>query len=91
MTTGRLDPTLYLIADAGVCGPSAMPGIVAAAAANGTTMVQLRDKEGSTGRLVDTARELREVLITAKTTIQQILSEDAVPAEQEVPHVRAVN
>lgn len=62
MTTGRLDPTLYLIADAGVCGPSAMPGIVAAAAANGTTMVQLRDKEGSTGRLVDTARELREVL-----------------------------
>ena len=37
------------------------------------------------------ARELREVLITAKTTIQQILSEDAVPAEQEVPHVRAVN
>ena len=39
-----------------------MPGIVAAAAANGVTMVQLRDKEGSTGRLVDTARELCEVL-----------------------------
>ena len=62
MNVGRLNPSLYLIADAGVCGPSAMPGIVAAATANGATMVQLRDKDGSTGRLVEMARELRDTL-----------------------------
>jgi thiamine-phosphate pyrophosphorylase len=59
---GRLDLRLYCIVDAAVCGGRPLPEIARAAVAGGATIIQYRDKDAPTGRLVDTARAIRAAL-----------------------------
>lgn len=54
-----LDLTLYLIVDPRRCEGRAPLAVVEAAVAGGVTAVQLRDKQGSTRRLVHEARRLK--------------------------------
>src|SRR5258708_7540223 len=64
----RFDPSLYLIADAGlIADPGATAGrsidaVVAAAIAGGVTLVQLRDKLGTTREQLESARRLQDLL-----------------------------
>lgn len=54
-----LDLTLYLVVDPRLCAGRAPLDIVKAAVAGGATVVQLRDKQGSTRRLLAEARRLK--------------------------------
>ncbi len=56
----NLDLSLYLVVDPRLCRDIAE--VVEAAVDGGVTLVQLRDKQGATRRLVDQARVLKEVL-----------------------------
>jgi thiamine-phosphate pyrophosphorylase len=58
----RLDPTLYLVTDPGLCGGRSLSGIVAQAVRGGVTLVQLRDKQAEGKALLEQARALRRVL-----------------------------
>lgn len=58
----RLDLSLYLITDQGICAGSGLVETVMAAVRGGVTMVQLRDKHASDGELIDQARRLKAAL-----------------------------
>ena len=56
------DLSLYLVTDHPLSGGRDMAWIVREAAAGGVTMVQLREKECSTAKFIDLARELKRAL-----------------------------
>ncbi|MBB3190393.1 thiamine phosphate synthase [Halomonas cerina] len=58
----RLDLSLYLVTDRGLCAAHGLVETVAAAVRGGVTLVQLRDKHASDDELVDQARRLKAVL-----------------------------
>ena len=58
----NFDFSLYLVTDRPLAGGRDMAWIVREAVAGGATMVQLREKECSTGEFVTLARELKEAL-----------------------------
>lgn len=58
----QLDLATYLITDRELCGPRGVTAVVQAAIAGGVSIVQLRDPEAKTGRLVDEARALLRLL-----------------------------
>ena len=58
----NFDLSLYLVTDRPLAGGRDMAWIVREAVAGGATMVQLREKECSTGEFVTLARELKEAL-----------------------------
>jgi thiamine-phosphate pyrophosphorylase len=58
----QLDLATYLITDRALCGPRGVTAVVQAAIAGGVSIVQLRDPEAKTGRLVDEARALLRLL-----------------------------
>ncbi len=55
---GAPDYTLYLVTDGALARGRPLASVVSAAVAGGCTVVQLREKTGSTRRLLDVAREL---------------------------------
>jgi thiamine-phosphate pyrophosphorylase len=55
----RFDLSLYLIADPAIAGEDRLRAIVAAAAAGGVTLVQLRAKQLSTRAFLALARQLK--------------------------------
>jgi thiamine-phosphate pyrophosphorylase len=58
----QLDLVTYLITDRALCGSRGVTAVVQAAIAGGVSIVQLRDPEAKTGRLVDEARALLRLL-----------------------------
>jgi thiamine-phosphate pyrophosphorylase len=54
-----IDPTLYVILDRGVARGRDLLDLLAAAVAGGCRMVQLREKEWPSGRLLPLAEQLR--------------------------------
>lgn len=58
----RFDPSLYLIADPRATAERPIDAVVAAAVAGGATLVQLRDKLGTTREQLESARRLRALL-----------------------------
>lgn len=58
----RLDLSLYLITDPGLCAGHGLIETVVAAVRGGVTMVQLRDKQASDGEMIDQARRLKAAL-----------------------------
>ncbi|MGM0981901.1 MAG: thiamine phosphate synthase [Pseudomonadota bacterium] len=58
----RLDLSLYLITDRGLCSGLGLVETVMAAVRGGVTMVQLRDKHASDAELIDQARPLKAAL-----------------------------
>lgn len=58
----RLDLSLYLVTDPGLCAERGLEETVVAAVRGGVTLVQLRDKHASDGELIDQARRLKTAL-----------------------------
>lgn len=58
----RLDLSLYLVTDPGLCAERGMLETVVAAVRGGVTVVQLRDKHASDGEMIDQARRLKAAL-----------------------------
>ncbi len=58
----RLDLSLYLVTDPGLCASHGLEETVVAAVRGGVTLVQLRDKHASDGELIDQARRLKTAL-----------------------------
>ncbi len=58
----RFDLSLYLVTDPGMTARRGLLATVAAAVEGGVTLVQLRDKDGPAGALVEAARALRALL-----------------------------
>lgn len=58
----RFDLSLYLVLDPGLCARVGMVETARRAVAGGATMVQLRDKEATTDRMVETGRVLKSAL-----------------------------
>lgn len=58
----RLDLSLYLITDPGLCAGRGLTETVVAAVRGGVTVVQLRDKHASDGEMIDQARRLKAAL-----------------------------
>lgn len=58
----RLDLSLYLVTDPGLCANHGLEETVVAAVRGGVTLVQLRDKHASDGELIDQARRLKTAL-----------------------------
>ncbi|MGM0534931.1 MAG: thiamine phosphate synthase [Pseudomonadota bacterium] len=58
----RLDLSLYLVTDAGLCAYHGLEETVVAAVRGGVTVVQLRDKHAPDGEMIDQARRLKKVL-----------------------------
>lgn len=56
-----MDWSLYVITDAKLAGGRSHREVIQAAIAGGATVVQYREKEGSTRRLIEEARALREL------------------------------
>jgi thiamine-phosphate pyrophosphorylase len=54
----RFDPRLHLVVDPSARGPAGTAALVRTAVAGGVTVVQMRQKDGSTRELVDAARRL---------------------------------
>jgi thiamine-phosphate pyrophosphorylase len=57
-----VDLRLYALVDPQRAGAHALPELARAVAAGGATLVQLRDKSGSTRRMVEEARAIKAVL-----------------------------
>lgn len=72
------DLSLYLVLDPGLCAGIGMVETARAAMAGGVTMVQLRDKEADTKRLIETGRALKETL--AGTNAKLIVNDDVIAA-----------
>ena len=76
------DLALYLVLDPGLCGDRDRgPGMVETArlaVAGGVTLVQLRDKEGGTVRLIETGRALTSAL--ESSGVKLIVNDDAEAA-----------
>ncbi len=68
------DLSLYLVLDPDLCAAHGMVETARAAVEGGATMVQLRDKTGGTGRLVETGLALKAAL--AGTGAQLIVNDD---------------
>lgn len=58
----RLDLSLYLVTDPGLCAAAGLVETVMAAVRGGVTVVQLRDKHASDAEMVDQARRLKAAL-----------------------------
>ncbi|MGM0694227.1 MAG: thiamine phosphate synthase [Pseudomonadota bacterium] len=58
----RLDLSLYLVTDAGLCAHHGLAETVVAAVRGGVTVVQLRDKHAPDGEMIDQARRLKKAL-----------------------------
>jgi thiamine-phosphate pyrophosphorylase len=58
----KLDISLYVLVDPAVAGGKPLAALAAAAAKGGATLVQLRDKNGTTRRLIDEAAAIKQVL-----------------------------
>jgi thiamine-phosphate pyrophosphorylase len=58
----KLDISLYVLADPAVARGKPLDGLAAAAAKGGATLVQLRDKRGTTKRLIDEALAIKQAL-----------------------------
>ena len=58
----RFDLSLYLVTDPAMTAPRGLLATVAAAVAGGATLVQLRDKDGPAGVLIEAARALKAFL-----------------------------
>ncbi|TDR56959.1 thiamine-phosphate diphosphorylase [Halomonas ventosae] len=58
----RLDLSLYLVTDRGLCAADGLVETVMAAVRGGVTVVQLRDKHASDAEMVDQARHLKAAL-----------------------------
>ena len=56
-----MDYTLYLVTDAGLSRSRSLAEVVEAAIRGGVTMVQYREKAASTRRMLEEARELRQL------------------------------
>lgn len=72
------DLSLYLVLDPGHCAGIGMVETAREAVAGGVTMVQLRDKEADTKRLIETGRALKETL--AGTNAKLIVNDDVTAA-----------
>jgi thiamine-phosphate pyrophosphorylase len=58
----KLDISLYVLADPAVARGKPLDALVAAAAKGGATLVQLRDKSGTTRQLIDEALAIKQAL-----------------------------
>lgn len=56
-----VDWSLYVVTDSGLCGERPLAACVEAALRGGATVVQLREKQATTRRLVELGRALREL------------------------------
>lgn len=70
----RFDLSLYLVLDAELCGGAGMVETARAAVAGGVTMVQLRDKHGTTAGRIAAGRALKAAL--ASTGAMLIVNDD---------------
>jgi thiamine-phosphate pyrophosphorylase len=68
------DLSLYLVLDPDLCQPIGMVETARLAVAGGVTMVQLRDKQAGTARMIETGRALMQVL--AGTGVPLIVNDD---------------
>lgn len=74
----RFDLSVYLVLDPGLCAGVGMVETARLAVAGGATMVQLRDKDGGTARMVETGRALKAAL--AGTGARLIVNDDVAAA-----------
>jgi thiamine-phosphate pyrophosphorylase len=74
----RFDLSLYLVLDPDLCGDRGMIETARGAVAGGVTIVQLRDKQAGTARMIDTGRALQAVL--AGTGARLIVNDDVEAA-----------
>jgi thiamine-phosphate diphosphorylase len=65
----KFDPTLYLVTDSDLSLGRTEEEIVGRAVAAGVTMVQYRDKDTSTRRMIEKTRLLAEICISAGVTL----------------------
>lgn len=74
----RFDLSLYLVLDPGLCQDRGIVETARLAVAGGATLVQLRDKDGGTARMIETGRALKSAL--AGSGAQLIVNDDAEAA-----------
>lgn len=74
----RFDLSVYLVLDPLLCRDLSMVETTRAAVAGGVTMVQLRDKEGGTARMIETGYALKAAL--AGTGVPLIVNDDVEAA-----------
>lgn len=72
------DLSVYLVLDPPLCRDLSMVETTRAAVAGGATMVQLRDKEGGTARMIETGHALKAAL--AGTGVPLIVNDDVEAA-----------
>ena len=72
------DLSLYLVLDPGLCSGIGMVETARRAVAGGATMVQLRDKEGGTERMIATGRALQAALTGSGAAL--IVNDDVAAA-----------
>ncbi|MFZ5676620.1 MAG: thiamine phosphate synthase [Pseudomonadota bacterium] len=72
------DLSVYLVLDPLLCRDLSMVETTRAAVAGGATMVQLRDKEAGTARMIETGRALKTAL--ARTGVPLIVNDDVEAA-----------
>ncbi|NWN83389.1 MAG: thiamine phosphate synthase [Halomonas sp.] len=58
----RLDLSLYLVTDPGLCADHGLVETTVAAVRGGATVIQLRDKHADDGEMIDQARRLKDAL-----------------------------
>ena len=75
------DLSLYLVLDPGLCARIGMVETARRAVAGGATMVQLRDKDATTGRMIATGRALKSAL---SGTGARLIVNDDVEAALEI-------
>lgn len=84
----RFDLSLYLVLDPQLCEPLGMVETARLAVAGGATLVQLRDTEAPTARMIETGRALKTAL--AGTGVPLIVNDDveaAIAIDAEGLHV----
>lgn len=74
----RLDLSLYLVLDPGLCAAFGMVETAQAAVAGGATVVQLRDKLADTARMIETGRAIKGAL--SGTGARLIVNDDVEAA-----------
>lgn len=72
------DLSVYLVLDPGLCAGIGMVETARRAVAGGATMVQLRDKDGGSARMIETGRALKAAL--AGTGARLIVNDDVAAA-----------
>lgn len=83
-----LDLSLYLVLDPDLCAGYGMVETTRAAIAGGATVVQLRDKQADTARMIETGRALKAAM--AGTGVSLIVNDDvdaAIALEAEGLHI----